>query len=85
MGRRLGNDIKVKRVSDSHLFIRRGLTAEDRMVNQTNLYDLVQMDSPEAVLDEVLIVLRLISPDYDVAPATDARAWKLNTSACIYL
>ena len=42
------------------------------MVNQTNLYDLVQMDSPEAVLDEVLIVLRLISPDYDVAPVTDA-------------
>ena len=42
------------------------------MVNQTNLYDLVQMDSPEAVLDEVRIVLRLISPDYDVAPVRDA-------------
>ena len=42
------------------------------MVNQANLYELVQMDFPEAVLDEVLIVLRLISPDYDVAPVTEA-------------
>jgi len=42
------------------------------MVHQTSLYDLAQMDSPEAVLDEVLIVLRLISPDYDVDPVTDA-------------
>jgi len=72
LGRRLDNDIKVKRASDSDLFIHRGLTAEDCIVNQTNLYDLVQMDSPEAVLDEVLIVLRLISPDYDVTPVTDA-------------
>jgi len=30
------------------------------------------MNSPEAVLDEVLIILRLISPDYDVAPVTSA-------------
>jgi len=37
-------------------------------MNQTNLYDLVKMDSPEAVLDEVLTILRLISPDFDVAP-----------------
>jgi len=42
------------------------------MVHQTSLHDLAQMDSPESFLDEVLIVLRLISPDYDVDPVTDA-------------
>lgn len=42
------------------------------MVHQTNLCDLMQMDSPEPVLDEVLIVLRLISTDYDVDPVIDA-------------
>ena len=72
MERRLDNDIKVKRICDSDLFINRELTDEGCMVPQTSLHDLVQMDSPEAVLDEVRIVLRLISPDYDVAPVTDA-------------
>jgi hypothetical protein len=42
------------------------------MVHQTSLYGLAQMDSPESFLDEVLIVLRLISPDYDVDPVTSA-------------
>ncbi|MBC8417188.1 MAG: hypothetical protein ISR62_00340 [Desulfobacteraceae bacterium] len=41
-------------------------------MNETNLYDLVEMNSPDAVLDEVLTVLRLISPDYNVAPVTTA-------------
>ena len=42
------------------------------IVDGVRLHDLVQMNSPEAVLDEVLIILRLISPDYDVAPVTSA-------------
>jgi hypothetical protein len=38
------------------------------MAAPKNLYDLVQMDSPEAVLDEVMAILRIISPGFDVAP-----------------
>ncbi len=41
-------------------------------MDQPKLYDLAQMDSPEAVLEEVLTVLRLISPKCDVTPVTAA-------------
>lgn len=42
------------------------------MANQKNLYDLVQMDSPEAVLNEVLSLLRLISQGFNVASVVSA-------------
>jgi len=38
------------------------------------------MNSPEAVLDEVHLILGLISPDFNVAPVTTA----LNTTASLY-
>jgi len=41
-------------------------------MNRTNLYDLVQMGSPEAVLDEVMTVLHLVSHDFDVTPVVSA-------------
>ena len=40
------------------------------MMHQT-IHSLTRMDSPEAVLDEVLYILRLISPGYDADPLTD--------------
>ncbi|MEE8553958.1 MAG: hypothetical protein V3S72_11715 [Desulfobacterales bacterium] len=42
------------------------------VMNVTQLSDLVKMDSPEAVLEEVLIILDLISPNYNTAPVTSA-------------
>ncbi|HIJ19488.1 MAG TPA: hypothetical protein HPP58_00420 [Deltaproteobacteria bacterium] len=38
------------------------------MPNQKDLHDLLQMDSPQAVLEEVLIILRMISRHFDVIP-----------------
>lgn len=39
---------------------------------QRKLVDLIPLDSPEAVLNEVLVILKLISPDFDTAPITSA-------------
>jgi hypothetical protein len=36
------------------------------------LYDLVEMNSPEAVLDEVQIILKLIDPDFNITPVISA-------------
>ncbi len=47
-------------------------SAESKIADGPCLHDLAKMDSPEAVLNEVLIVLRLISPDYNVSPAISA-------------
>lgn len=41
-------------------------------MNAKNLYDLIPMDSPEAVLNEVQVILDLISPDFDPAPVRSA-------------
>lgn len=41
-------------------------------MRKTKLYDLVQTDSAEAVLEEVLLILNRISPDFDDAPVTHA-------------
>jgi len=41
-------------------------------MRKTKLYDLVQTDSAEAVLEEVLLILKRISPDFDDAPVTHA-------------
>jgi len=41
-------------------------------MDKKKLYDLVRTDSPEAVLDEVLLILQLISPDFDPALVTHA-------------
>jgi hypothetical protein len=43
----------------------------DDMLN-TKLYDLVRTDSAEALLDEVLLILKRISPDFDDAAVTHA-------------
>ncbi len=41
-------------------------------MNDKQLYNLVPIDSPQAVLDEVMVILDLISPDFDTAPVTSA-------------
>jgi len=41
-------------------------------MKQRQLADLIQMDSPEAVLEEVIYILGLISPDIDPGPVTSA-------------
>ncbi len=45
------------------------------------LADLIQMDSPEAVLEEVLFILGLISPDYDTGPVMSA----FNDTVSLYM
>jgi len=42
------------------------------MVDKNQLSKLVRMDSPEAVLGEVLVILGLISPEFNTAPVTSA-------------
>jgi hypothetical protein len=37
-----------------------------------HLYDLLEMESPDAVLDEVLVILGLISPDFEIEPVVSA-------------
>ncbi len=37
-----------------------------------HLYDLLEMESPDAVLDEVLVILGLISPDFEIEPVLSA-------------
>ena len=37
-----------------------------------HLYDLLEMESPDAVLDEVLVILGLLSPDFEVEPVVSA-------------
>ncbi|MEW6672125.1 MAG: hypothetical protein AB1427_10490 [Thermodesulfobacteriota bacterium] len=39
---------------------------------RNKLYDLIRTDSAEAVLDEVLLILKKISPDFDDTPVTHA-------------
>jgi len=39
---------------------------------KTKLYDLVRTDSPDAVLQEVLLILKRISPDFNDAPVSHA-------------
>jgi len=41
-------------------------------MNDIQLYNLIPMDSPQDVLDEVIVILDLISPDFDTAPVTYA-------------
>ncbi len=41
-------------------------------MNDKQLYNLIPMDSPEDVLNEVIVILNLISPDFDVIPVTSA-------------
>jgi len=41
-------------------------------MNDIQLYSLIPMDSPQDVLDEVIVILGLISPDFDTAPVTSA-------------
>lgn len=41
-------------------------------MRKTKLYDLVRTDSAEAVLEEVQLILKRISPDFDDAPVTHA-------------
>jgi hypothetical protein len=37
-----------------------------------HLYDLLEMESPDAVLDEVLVILGLLSPEFDIEPVVSA-------------
>ncbi|MDF1591182.1 MAG: hypothetical protein P1P89_06680 [Desulfobacterales bacterium] len=39
-------------------------------MSKTKFYDLVRTESAEAVLEEVRLILKRISPDFDVAPVT---------------
>lgn len=48
------------------------------------LSKLVKMDSPESVLNEVHIILHLISPNFNVAPVTSAFTLTLNLYKGIY-
>lgn len=48
------------------------MSSKHNMDQPKHLYDLVRMDSPGAVLDEVLTILRLVSRSFDVAPVTSA-------------
>ena len=41
-------------------------------MNDIQLYNLLPMDSPQDVLDEAIVILDLISPDFDTAPVTSA-------------
>ncbi|UCF57627.1 MAG: HD domain-containing protein [Deltaproteobacteria bacterium] len=41
-------------------------------MNNRQLYDLIDTQSPKAVLDEVRIILDLISPDFDHVPVTSS-------------
>ncbi len=49
-------------------------------MNDIQLYNLIPMDSPQAVLDEVIAIYDLISPDLDTAPVTAA----FNTTVSLY-
>jgi hypothetical protein len=41
-------------------------------MNDIQLYNLIPADSPEALLDEVIVILDLIAPDFDTVPVTSA-------------
>ena len=41
-------------------------------MTDTQLYSLITMDSPEAVIDEVIAILDLLAPDFDAVPVTSA-------------
>ncbi len=41
-------------------------------MNDKQLYNLIPMDSPDDVLNEVIVILNLISPDFDAIPVTSA-------------
>ena len=49
-------------------------------MNDIQLYNLIPTDSPQDVLDEVIVILDLISPDFDTAPVTSA----FNTAVSLY-
>ena len=49
-------------------------------MNDIQLYNLIPMDSPQAVLEEVIVIIDLISPDFDTAPVTSA----FNTAVSLY-
>lgn len=51
--------IKIQKISD-----------KDRVMEERQLSDLVEMNSPKAVLNEVLIILKLIDPNYNNKPVT---------------
>lgn len=44
------------------------------------LYDLLPMDSPQAVLDEVMVILELVSPDFETGTVTSV----FNTTVRLY-
>ncbi len=46
--------------------------ATQNMMNDKQLYDLINTDSPKEVLDEVRIILNMISPDFDQDPVAEA-------------
>jgi len=44
----------------------------DGISKEIHLYDLLEMESPEAVLDEVLVILGLLSSDFEIEPVVSA-------------
>ena len=49
-------------------------------MNDIQLYNLIPSDSPEALLDEVIVILDLIAPDFDTVSVTSA----FNTTVNLY-
>jgi hypothetical protein len=47
-------------------------------MNDIQLCNLLPMDSPQDVLDEAIVILDLISPDFDTAPVTSAFNMAIN-------
>jgi len=56
----------------------RGYPPNDMIVGVRPHSDIVQMDSPEAVLNEVQRILRLISPQFNIASITSAFSLTVN-------
>jgi hypothetical protein len=70
LGLNLAKEIREEHLLDQPELVRRRRSTDDRITDARQLSSLVQMDSPQAVLDEVQIILELISPGYNVALVT---------------
>jgi hypothetical protein len=55
-----------------------GKVLKDMVMDPQKLSDLVQIESPKAVLEEVRFVLTLIEPDFDTDPVRSAFNWIVN-------
>lgn len=70
MGLNLAKEIREEHLLDEPELARKRRSTENRIADARQLSSLVQMDSPQAVLDEVQLILELISSGYNVALVT---------------